>query len=101
MQHGWVFVGVVWYCDDILLLTPSREATQKMLQTCELFTVENNIKDSTHQHAKKSKTLYIVGPGGGAGEAAAPVAVWAPPALGGKGGAPRHALHHMVRLMPK
>ena len=47
---------------------PSRDAAQKMLKTCEIFTAENNIIFSTHEDAKKnkSKTLYIVGPNGAA-----------------------------------
>ena len=34
---GKLFVGVVGYADDLLLLAPSRDAAQKMLKTCELF----------------------------------------------------------------
>jgi hypothetical protein len=63
-----VFVGVVGYADDLILLAPSREAAQKMLQTCEIFTAENNIKFSTNEDPKmsKSKALYVVGPRGAA-----------------------------------
>ena len=65
---GGVFVGVVGYADDLLLLAPSRNAAQLMLRTCEVFTKENNIQFSTHQDPKlsKSKALYVVGPRGGA-----------------------------------
>ena len=44
-----VFVGVVGYADDLLLLAPSRHAAQLMLRTCEAFTELNNIQFSTHQ----------------------------------------------------
>ena len=61
-----VYVGVVGYADDLILLAPSREAAQKMIQTCEMFTQENNIKFSTNEDPKKSKSkaLYVVGPRG-------------------------------------
>ena len=38
-----LFVGVVGYADDLLLLAPSRDAAQKMLKTCEMFAEKNNI----------------------------------------------------------
>ena len=63
-----VFLGVVGYADDLLLLAPSRHAAQLMLRTCEAFTELNNIQFSTHQDPRcsKSKALYVVGPRGGA-----------------------------------
>jgi hypothetical protein len=63
-----VFVGVVGYADDLILLAPSRHAAQLMLQTCETFTNSNNIQFSTHEDPSrsKSKALYVVGPRGGA-----------------------------------
>ena len=39
---GGLFVGVVGYADDLILLAPSRHAAQVMLKTCELFCAENN-----------------------------------------------------------
>ena len=42
-----LFVGVVGYCDDLLLLAPNREAAQIMLKICEEFAEESNIKFST------------------------------------------------------
>ena len=61
---GGVFVGVVGYADDLLLLAPSRNAAQLMLRTCEAFTALNNIQFSTHidPSRSKSKVLYVVGP---------------------------------------
>ena len=74
-ERGWcelpiseVFVGVVGYADNLLLLAPSRDAAQQMLKTCEDFTSENNIKFSTNDDPSlsKSKVLYVVGRRGGA-----------------------------------
>jgi hypothetical protein len=66
---GGVYVGVVGYADDILLLAPSREAAQKMINICEKFTLENNIQFSTDDDPSKSKSkvIYVVGPRGGGG----------------------------------
>ena len=65
---GGVYVGVVGYCDDLLLLAPTRDSAQKMLEICESFTAENNIQFSTNEDPvkSKSKVLYVVGPRGGA-----------------------------------
>ena len=63
-----VFVGVVGFADDLLLLAPSRHAAQLMLRRCEDFAKTNNIQFSTHDDPSrsKSKVLYVVGPRGGA-----------------------------------
>jgi hypothetical protein len=65
---GGVFVGVVGYADDLLLLAPNRDAAQRMLKTCESFTAENNIQFSTNEDPikSKSKVIHVVGPRGGA-----------------------------------
>jgi hypothetical protein len=65
---GGVYVGVVGYADDLLLLAPTRDAAQKMLEICEAFTNTNNIQFSTNLDPQKSKSkvLYVVGPRGGA-----------------------------------
>ena len=64
---GGVYVGVVGYADDILLLAPSREAAQKMIKICKKFTLEKNIQFSTDddQSKSKSKVIYVVEPRGG------------------------------------
>ena len=58
-----LFVGVVGYCDDLLLLAPNREAAQIMLKICEEFAEESNIRFSTDQDPKrsKSKVIYVTG----------------------------------------
>ena len=60
---GGLFFGVVGYADDLLLLAPSRDAAQKMINTCESFTRENNIFFSTHVEPEKSKSkaIYVIG----------------------------------------
>ena len=65
---GGVYVGVVGYADDLLLLAPTRDAAQKMLEICEDFTDKNNIQFSTNVDPgkSKSKALYVLGPRGGA-----------------------------------
>ena len=62
-----LYVGVVGYADDLILLAPSRHAAQIMLQKCEKFCMENNIQFSTHEDPSrsKSKALNVVGPRGG------------------------------------
>ena len=47
------------YADDIVLLSLSRVGLQAMINVCERFAGENNIKFSTHPEPKKSKTKCI------------------------------------------
>ena len=56
-------MGVVYYANDRILLSPSRHAAQIMLSKCEQFCLENNIQFSTHEDASKSKSkaIYTVG----------------------------------------
>ena len=63
---GGVFVGVVGYADDLILLAPSRHAAQLMLKKCKLFWAENNIKFSSNENPSQSKgkAIYVVGPRG-------------------------------------
>ena len=53
-----IFVRVVGYADDLLLLAPSRDAAQRMLSICETFT-NNNIKFSTDPDPSRSKSKAI------------------------------------------
>ena len=63
-----LYVGVVGYADDLLLLAPNREAASVMLKLCEDFAASSNIMFSTDPDPKKSKSkaLYVVGPKGAA-----------------------------------
>ena len=56
---GGVFMGVVIYADDILLMAPNRRAMQSMLTTCEKYAVANNIMFSTDPNPSKSKSKCI------------------------------------------
>ena len=57
---------MIGYADDIILLAPTRSAAQTMLNICEDFAKRYNIKYSTDEDPKKSKSqaMYIVGEGG-------------------------------------
>ena len=58
-----LFMGVIGYADDLIILAPSRLAAQEMLNICDDFSAEYNIKFSTDKNPAKSKTkaMYIVG----------------------------------------
>ena len=60
-----MFVGVIGYADDLILLAPSREAAKKMIETCEKFALENNISFSIDKNPEKSKSkvMHVVGQG--------------------------------------
>ena len=61
-----MFMGVVAYADDLVLLAPNRTAAKHMLATCEEFAKINNIQFSTDDNPNKSKSkaLHIVGHNG-------------------------------------
>ena len=63
---GGLWIGMIGYADDIILLAPTRSAAQKMLNICEDFAKRYNIKYSTNEDPKqsKSKAMFIVGEGG-------------------------------------
>ena len=54
-----VYMGAVGFCDDLLLLAPTLDAMQMMLNTCEHFAVKNNLLFSTDPSPQKSKTKAI------------------------------------------
>ena len=56
---GGLYMGVVVYADDILLMAPTRGAMQIMLDKCEEYSVKNNIMFSTDPDPVKSKTKCI------------------------------------------
>jgi len=51
-----MFVGIVGYADDLLLLSPSLDGLQEMVNNCEIFACSHNLTFSTHQDPKKCKT---------------------------------------------
>ena len=54
-----VFMGAVGFCDDLLLLAPTRDGMQVMLDTCQRFATKFNLKFSTDPNPEKSKTKCI------------------------------------------
>ena len=50
------FVGIAVYADDIVLLSPSLDGLQNMVNTCSRYAKKHNLVFSTHQNPKKSKT---------------------------------------------
>ena len=58
-----VYMGAVGFCDDLLLMSPTREGMQVMLDTCQRFAVKYNLKFSTDPNPVKSKTkcIFVVG----------------------------------------
>ena len=60
---GGVFLGVVVYADDVLLIAPTRNAMQRMLEEVEAFAEEANVVFSTDEEPRKSKTkcIYVTG----------------------------------------
>ena len=57
------FCGAVGFCDDILLLAPTRDGMQVMLNTCEAFAIRNNLQFSTDPNPVKSKSkcIFMIG----------------------------------------
>ena len=53
-----VFMGAMGFCDD-LLLAPTRDAMQIMLDTCQHFAAKYNLMFSTDPNPDKSKTKSI------------------------------------------
>ena len=53
------YYGILGYADDLALLSPSREALQKMLSICEKYFVEHGINISVDRNPDKSKTLCL------------------------------------------
>ena len=51
--------GIVEYSDDLLLLSPSLDALQESLITCETYAKDHNLQFSTDAIPSKSKTKCI------------------------------------------
>ena len=52
-------MGAVGFCDDLLLLAPTRDGMQVMLDTCQRFAAKHNLRFSTDPDPEKSKTKSI------------------------------------------
>ena len=50
------FVGIVGYADDNMLLSPTLDGLQRMINICELYAAEHNLTFSTNENANKCKT---------------------------------------------
>ena len=50
------YVGILGYADDLLLIAPSRDGLQEMINTCEAYAKDLNLTFSTHSDPRKSKT---------------------------------------------
>ena len=53
------YVGIIVYADDIVLLSPSIDGLQRMINDCFHYAHEHNLEFSTHILAQKSKTKCI------------------------------------------
>ena len=54
-----IFMGAVGFCDDILLMAPTRDGMQVMLDTYQRFAEKFNLRFSTDPNPEKSKTKCI------------------------------------------
>ena len=54
-----VFMGAMGYCDDVALVSPSRDSMQEMLVVCENFAARTGLTFSTDPNPNKSKTKCI------------------------------------------
>ena len=50
-----IFLGIMVYADDVILLCPSRSGLQEMLNVTDKFAAAHNIVFSTHAEPAKSK----------------------------------------------
>ena len=50
------FIGIIVYADDIVLLSPSIDGLQEMIDTCSDFAGKHNLSFSAYEDQKKSKT---------------------------------------------
>ena len=53
------YMGAVGFCDDNMLLAPTSDDMQLILDTCQLFAAKYNLKFSTDPNPEKSKAKCI------------------------------------------
>ena len=58
-----IFMGVVYYAGDVVLIAPSHQAMEQMLQVVEKFAADSNVQFSTDSNPaqSKSKCILVVG----------------------------------------
>ena len=56
---GGIFAGAGSYCDDLVLLSPSRSALQTQMTICENYAKKYNLTFSTDPNPQKSKTKCL------------------------------------------
>ena len=54
-----IFYGITGFSNDSLILAPNQDALQEMLDICEKYAIEHNLKFSTDSDPKKSKTKCL------------------------------------------
>ena len=54
-----LYMGAFGFCDDLLLLAPTRDGMQIMIDTCERFARRVNLQFSTDPDPSKSKSKCI------------------------------------------
>ena len=79
----WVMGKFTGYIDDNWLIAPSLPAPQDMLETCQEYAAQHNLKFSTDQNPKKCKTKFMAYLHRQR-ELPSMIAVWEPPGLGGQ-----------------
>ena len=57
---GGEFAGAGSYCDDLVLLAPTRSALQKQMSICQEYANKHNLVFSTHPDPKKSRTKCLL-----------------------------------------
>ena len=55
-----IFLGCMGYADDIFLLSASRSGLQAMVNQCQVFASQKNLKFSTNFNPDKSKTKCLI-----------------------------------------
>ena len=56
---GGVFFGAFCYADDVIILSPSRDSLQLMLNICQKFAEDHSMQFSTDPNPSKSKTKCL------------------------------------------